>query len=139
MLYSEIEKSSSLDLCRSLGRSIETDIKRKHLKKKDVAKAAGINEMTLHRICTGQNVKLDNVIRVLRVINRSTALIGLVTPSPVEPMSLYNEMLKERKERQKKAASRRGVRGRTQPSAGSQTSSRASGSVTSRDVMRLCE
>ncbi len=125
MLYSEIEKSSSLDLCRSLGRSIETDIKRKHLKKKDVAKAAGINEMTLHRICTGQNVKLDSVIRVLRVVNRSTALIGLVTPSPVEPMSLYNEMLKERKERLKKG--------------GSQASSRASGSVTPRDVMRLCE
>ncbi len=136
MLYSEIEKSSSLDLCRSLGRSIETDIKRKHLKKKDVAKAAGINEMTLHRICTGQNVKLDSVIRVLRVVNRSTALIGLVTPSPVEPMSLYNEMLKERKDRLKKAAA---GRGRTQTSAGSQTSSRASGSVTSRDVMRLCE
>lgn len=139
MLYSEIEKSSSLDLCRSLGRSIETDIKRKHLKKKDVAKAAGINEMTLHRICTGQNVKLDSVIRVLKVVNRSTALIGMVTPSPVEPMSLYNEMLKERKERLKKTASRRGGRDRTQPSAGSQTSSRASGSVTSRDVMRLCE
>ncbi|MCR4899775.1 MAG: helix-turn-helix domain-containing protein [Treponema sp.] len=95
MTYSNIKNKSSLDLCLSLGQSIDTDIKQKHLPKQEVAQRAGITVGTLNRICEGKNVKLQSVIKVLKVVNRDSALMALVTPSPVEPISLYDDMVSE--------------------------------------------
>lgn len=90
------ENTDSNEVIKLLGQSISTDIKQKHLKKKDVAQAACITEVTLHRICVGENVKLESVIKVLQVINRTSTLTALINPLPVEPMSLYPQMVKER-------------------------------------------
>ena len=138
MLYSELMKSSALDLCLSLGKSIEIDIKQKHLKKRDVAKEAGITEVTLHRICTGQNVKLESVISVLKVINRYYALQGMVTPSPVEPMSLYDDMVKERNKRQKNQ-SKKIVASYSSSGVMQINSEKPQKTVTAADIRRMCE
>lgn len=95
------DKNSSSDLVKMLGDSISTDIRQKNLLRKDVAKRANVTEVTLRRICEGQNVKLDSVIRVLQVLNRESALTALINPSPVNPMSLYPQMVKERNKRMK--------------------------------------
>lgn len=97
--YTETNSENVLQL---LGKSIATDIKQKHLLRKDVAKKANVTEVTLRRICEGENVKLESVIKVLQVLNRDSALTALINPSPVNPMSLYPQMVKERNQRLKK-------------------------------------
>ena len=128
MLDTELKGKSSLELCRYLGQSVEKDIKQRNLLKRDVARQAHITEVTLHRICTGQNVKLDSVIRVLQVIDRDTALQALITPLPPQPMSMYKEMLKERKRR---SSGRRVVK--------TQSSRTNKKPVTALDIRKMCE
>lgn len=95
----------STDILHLLGQSIATDIKQQHLLRKDVAKKANVTEVTLRRICEGDNVKLESVIKVLQALNRDTALTALINPSPVNPMFLYPQMVKERNKRIKKQKS----------------------------------
>jgi len=128
MLYSELTNNTPQKMCALIGQSIETDIKQKHLKKKDVAAQAGITTMTLHRICTGENVKLENVISVMQVINRFSALQAMVTPLPVEPMSLYKEMVAERNARLMESGNRK-ARKPKEPVH----------HVTAADIARLCQ
>ena len=63
---------------------------------------ANVTEVTLRRICVGDNVKLESVIKVLQVLKREVALTALINPAPVNPMSLYPQMVKERNQRLKK-------------------------------------
>ena len=95
-------QTSSNNVLQLLGQSIATDIKQQHLLRKDVAKMANVTEVTLRRICEGDNVKLESVIKVLQVLKREAALTALINPAPVNPMSLYPQMVKERNQRLKK-------------------------------------
>lgn len=52
--------NTSTDILHLLGQSIATDIKQQHLLRKDVAKKANVTEVTLRRICEGDNVKLES-------------------------------------------------------------------------------
>lgn len=81
-------QTSSNNVLQLLGQSIATDIKQ-HLLRKDVAKMANVTEVTLRRICEGDNVKLESVIKMLQVLKRESALTALINPAPVNPMSLY--------------------------------------------------
>lgn len=124
--YTDNNSDSILQL---LGKSISIDIKQQHLLRKDVAKKANITEVTLRRICEGDNVKLESVIKVLKVLNRESALTALINPSPVTPMSLYPQMVKERNQKIKKQTIK----------INNNSSHEKKLDVTASDIRKLCE
>ena len=96
MLYSDIEKLSSKDLCLHIGNAIKEDIKTKKLKKGIVAKNAGITTMSLYRLCNGENSSVETLLKVLKAIGKFDAIDALVTPCPPEPMSFYKNFKKQK-------------------------------------------
>lgn len=96
MLFSDIEKLSSRDLCFQIGNTIQEDIKNKKLKKGDVAKNAGITSMSLYRLCNGENASVETLLKVLKTIGKFDAIDALVTASPPEPMSFYKNFKKQK-------------------------------------------
>lgn len=96
MLYNEIQKLSINDLIIEIGKTIEADIKTKHLKKSDVAKRAGINYMSLYRLLNGENYSIDTLLKVLKVLEKFDAIDCLVTQIPVNPIDLYSKFKKRK-------------------------------------------
>lgn len=97
MLYNDIKKLSSKDLCFNIGLVIEKDIKTKKLKKQDVAREAGVTSMSLYRLCKGENCSLETLIKVLKTIERFDIIDLMLTPSKPDPLIYYSN-LKKRKQ-----------------------------------------
>lgn len=97
MLYNEIQKLSINALIIEIGKTIEADIKTKHLKKSDVAKMAGINYMSLYRLLNGENYSIDTLLKVLKVLEKFDAIDCLVTQIPVNPIDLYSKFKKRKR------------------------------------------
>ena len=97
MEYSELRGKSIYELQLLCGQMLDTDIKNRRLKKRDVASLAGIAPVTLYRLLNGENVSLDVLFRVLRAVQREDLILDLVTPAPVRPMDLYYKFKKKSK------------------------------------------
>ena len=99
MTYDEIQTYPICDLLKVLGQTIENDIKNKHLHKKDICRMSGVSAMTLYRLCSGENVSLDILFRVLKAVGRYDTLDLLLTPTKPSPMDLYYKMKKRTRKR----------------------------------------
>lgn len=95
MLYNEIQTLSIKSISQEIGKTLEKDIKTKHLTKTFVVKKAGITNMSLYRLLKGENCSIDTLLRVLKVLEKYEAIDSLVTAIPVNPIDLYSKIKKK--------------------------------------------
>ena len=76
-----------------------------------VAEQAGIARRTLERLEAGHSSQLASLVRVLRVLDASAGLDGLVPETGPRPM----EQLKQSKKRRKRASGKRAAKAAGKP------------------------
>lgn len=94
---------SNIFIMREIGKRIQDTRISISLTQKEMAVKAGISSRTVERIENGENVKLDNILNVLRVLNLLKNMEILVPEQEVMPTVLHDYGKKRMRATSKKA------------------------------------